>query len=127
AHVAGTTPLTGAGLVAAETSGNGAVSSFDAGQVAKYVVNPSACGGCGIAGQWRFFTQSSLGSTPIPSPYPTPPNALVSRSYASVSSSITGENWIGVLYGETSGNWNNTGARPVDSRQSTVGSGPEKE
>src|SRR6185503_1525888 len=129
AHVAGTSPLTGAALVAAETSGNGSVSSFDAGQVAKYVVNPSACGGCGIAGQWRFFTSPSLGPTAIPSPYPTPPNPLVSRSYASVTSSITFENWIGVLYGETSGNWTNTGARPVNSEQLTVNSeesGPER-
>ena len=52
----------------------------------------------------------------------------VSRAYASVSSSITGQDYSALLMGEVSGNWTNTGARPVGSRQLAVGSnssGPE--
>ncbi len=34
-----------------------------------------------------------------------------SRTYSSVTSNIAGEDYIGLLIGEVTGNWNNTGAR----------------
>ncbi len=115
-HVAGTLLLTTNNQkVTADVSNNGAVSSFDAGQVATFVASGSSPG---IAGQWRFF---------LP-PGPTFPVGAspTSRTYSSVTSSIAGEDYVGLLIGEVSGNWNNTGARPVGSRQLAVGGGPER-
>jgi len=89
-HVAGVSALTGNQLIVADVSGNGAISSFDAGQVARYAAGVS---GFGSTGNWIF----------------TPAN----RNYASVTGSITGEDFIALLMGEVSGNWTNTGARPV--------------
>jgi hypothetical protein len=102
-HVAGIGLLTGNALVAADVSGNNMVSSFDAAQIAKYVVNAPPFGN---AGQWRFYTVAN-----VPFPVGSTPT---SRSYSSISSSISGEDYTGLLIGEVSGNWTNTGARPVN-------------
>jgi len=88
-HVAGINILTGNQLTVADVSGNGAISSFDAGQIARFVAGSSPFGSTGT---WRF--------TPV------------NRSYASVTSNVTGEDYGALLMGEVSGNWNNTGARP---------------
>lgn len=89
-HVAGTSILTGNQLLVADVSNNGSISSFDAAQIANFVVSGS---NSGITGTWKF----------VP----------VSRSYASVGSSISGEDYTALLMGEVSGNWTNTGARPA--------------
>jgi glucose/arabinose dehydrogenase len=92
-HVTGIPPLLNANQrIAADTSGNGEVSSFDAAQIAQYVVSA----GGGHAGEWKFLPAS--------------------RNYASVTGSITGENYDAVLVGEVTGNWNNTGARAMINR-----------
>ncbi len=105
-HVAGTNLLNTTQKVVADVSDNNAVSSFDAGLIATYVVSgpPS-----GIAGTWKFF---------VP-PGPTFPvgSSPTSRIYESVTGSISGEDYIGLLIGDVSGNWTNTGARPVGSWQ----------
>jgi hypothetical protein len=88
-HVAATNTLSGNALIVADVSGNGVVSSFDAAQIARYVTSTPPFG---LAGTWKF----------VP----------VSRSYASVTGSIAGENFTALLMGEVSGNWTNTGARP---------------
>lgn len=90
-HVAGISTLTGNAFLVADVSNNGGVSSFDAAQIANYVVSG---GNPGTTGTWKF--------------------APVSRSYASVSSSISGEDYVALLMGEVSGNWTNTGARPAN-------------
>lgn len=88
--------LTGNQLLVADTSNNGTISSFDAAQVAGFsVANPPF----GLAGQWKFLP--------------------VSRTYASVTSSIAGEDYSALLMGEVTGNWTNTNARPAN--------GPERE
>ena len=96
--------------IAADASGNGQLSSFDAAQIAQYVVNGTG----GHASEWKFL----------------PANRL----YPSVTSPITGEDYSAILVGEVTGNWNNTGARAVrdDSIQATVElptlrTGPNKE
>jgi N-acetylneuraminic acid mutarotase len=101
-HVAGISPLTGNQLSVADVSGNGIVSSFDAANIAKYVV---ASPPYGITGNWRF--------------------SPVSRNYPSVTTTIAGEDYTALLFGEVSGNWTNTGARPIGSGQwqSTVEEG----
>ena len=96
-HVAGppNPQLTASQLIAADVSGNGIVSSFDAAMIAKYVAGPPyAAPGIGSTGTWKF--------------------SPVNRNYASVGSNITGEDYLGFLMGEVSGNWTNTGARPTN-------------
>lgn len=83
--VAGTITLTANQLIVADVSGNGSISSFDAAQVARFV---AAISGSGSTGEWRF----------------SPAN----RTYPSVTGSITGEDFVGLLMGEVSGNWTNS-------------------
>jgi uncharacterized delta-60 repeat protein len=99
-HVAGppNPQLTANQLVVADVSGNGSVTSFDAGMIAKFVAGPPyAAPGIGATGTWRFMPAS--------------------RNYASVTGGIGGEDYSALLMGEVSGNWMNTGARPVTDGQ----------
>ncbi len=111
-HVAGIELLTTNNQkVSADVSNNGAVSSFDAGQIATFVATGSSPG---IAGQWRFF---------LP-PGPTFPVGAspTSRTYSSVTSSIAGEDYIGLLIGEVSGNWAPGPLRPTGGGSRSVSS-----
>jgi hypothetical protein len=88
--------------IAAEVSGNGTISSFDAALIAQYVVglpNP------GNAGAWIF--------------------APSSRSYATVGS-LTGEDYSAILIGEVSGNWNASGAAALLSLNNSSPGGDER-
>jgi hypothetical protein len=67
---------------------------------------------------WKFFTVASV-------PFP-PGTTPTSRTYASVNSNIAGEDYTGLLIGEVSGNWTNTGARETETGQPTVGDGPTR-
>ncbi len=94
-------PLTGNQLVVADVSGSGVITSFDAGLIADYVVMLPPTGS---TGNWIF----------------NPP----SRSYPSVTTSISGEDYIALLMGEVSGDWNGTvSARPG---RDAVSGGPER-
>lgn len=102
-HVASTVVLsTNNQKVSADVSNNGSISSFDAGQIAIFVAS-GAGAGTGITGTWRFFLPPGpsfpVGASPT------------SRTYASVTGNLTGEDFVGILSGDVSGNWNNTGAR----------------
>ena len=101
-HVSGTNLLNTTQKVVADVSNNGVVSSFDAGQIATFVATGLSPG---IAGQWRFF---------VP-PGPTFPVAgsPTSRTYSSVTSNITGDDYVGLLIGEVTGNWTPSAARPA--------------
>ena len=81
-HVAGLQVLTGNQLIVADVSGNGTLSSFDSGQIARYTVGIS---GFGSSANWIF----------VP----------VNRTYSSVNSTISGEDFIALLMGDVSGNW----------------------
>ena len=85
-------------MVVADVSGNGSISSFDAAQVAKFVVTTPPFGSTGN----RVFTPAN-------------------NVHASVTTNISGEDYTGLLMGEVSGNWIDSGARPAPE------SGPEKE
>jgi uncharacterized delta-60 repeat protein len=81
-----------------DASGNGSVTSNDAALIAKFA---AGLGGAGNVGQWKFFV------TGAPSPLPTAPQTYSdSRTYASISSSLTGEDFVALLIGEASGSWN---------------------
>ena len=98
---------------AADTSGNGGITSNDAALIARFAAGLT---GTGNTGQWKFFV------TGAPSPLPTVPQAYDdSRTYASVTGNLTGEDFVGILVGEASGNWNPvTHPRTVNSGQWTV-------
>jgi plastocyanin len=89
-HAAGIIMLTGNQLVVADVSNNGIISSFDAAFVGRYVVGAPPFG---ITGNWKFNPAS--------------------KTYPSVDTSVTGEDYTALLMGEVSGNWANTAARPV--------------
>ncbi|MFN0278472.1 MAG: cohesin domain-containing protein [Pyrinomonadaceae bacterium] len=78
----------------ADVSGTGGISSFDAALVARHAV--ASASPAGSSGTWTF----------------TPVNS----TYSSVNSNITGEDYSAFLMGEVSGNWTDTGARTVDSK-----------
>ncbi len=102
-HVATTQPFTTDNQkVSADSSNNGVISSFDAGQIAVYVVSNTGPQ-TGTTGTWKFFVY----------PGPTFPVGAspTSRSYASVTEALINEDYVGILVGDVSGNWNNTGAR----------------
>jgi hypothetical protein len=86
-YVAGIIMLSDRQLVAADVSGNGTISSFDAAQIARYT---AAVPGSGSTGMWIFL----------------PAN----KTYASVTSTVAGEDYEALLMGEVSGNWTNTAA-----------------
>ncbi len=94
---------------AADVSGNGQVSSNDAALIARFA---AGLGGSGNTGQWKFFV------TGAPSPLPTPPQTYDdSRTYSSVVGDLAGEDYVGLLLGEVSGNWNPAvHPRPTDAR-----------
>lgn len=94
-HVAGVNPLNGTQLVVADVSANGSVSSLDAGMIAKFVAGPPyVAPGIGTTATWKFNP--------------------VSRTYSTVSGSVTGEDYTAFLMGDVSGNWTDSGTRPAD-------------
>jgi hypothetical protein len=105
-HVAGAPypRLTGNQLIVADTSGNGSITSFDAALVAQYVVgNPSQ----GSTGNWIFIPAS--------------------RNYSSVNGDNPNQDYSALLMGEVSGDWTNSGARPVSStQQESAAGGPQR-
>jgi subtilisin-like proprotein convertase family protein len=111
-HVASTMLLTtDIQKVTADVSGNGIISSNDAAKIAQFVaslpVSPP-----NLTGTWQFY---------LP-PGPTFPVGAspTSRTYASVTGNLSGEDYVGILFGEVTGNWNNTGARPENSGEPVV-------
>jgi hypothetical protein len=102
-HVAGVNVLTGNQFIVADVSRNGTLSSFDAGQIARYVAGVT---GFGSTGNWIF--------------------SPVNRSYASVTSNITSEDYSALLMGEVTGNWIPSAARPIGNKRLSEGSGPER-
>jgi hypothetical protein len=114
AHVTGITTLSGNALIAADVTNNGIINSFDAAQIARFVTSTPPFGS---AGTWKFFTVPN-----IPFPVGATPT---SRTYPSLTSNLAGQNYTAILMGEVSGNWNNTGARPISNQQLGVGRRPE--
>lgn len=103
-HVAGTVFFTNNNQkVSADVSGNNVISSNDAAQIARFVTGLGAP--IGSTGLWRFFV------APGPS-FPVGASPT-SRTYASVTSNIAGEDYIGLLIGEVTGNWVPSAAKPV--------------
>jgi len=106
-HVTGISLLTNDDQrVSADVTGNNAISSQDAARIAQFVAGASPLPLPNLSGQWRFF---------VP-PGPTFPvgSSPTSRTYASVTSNITGDDYVGLLIGEVTGNWNPTAARHSD-------------
>lgn len=80
---AGLFSLTANQQIAADSSNNGTVSSFDAAQIARYSAGFNT--NVGITGQWKFVPAS--------------------RNYPSLSGNLSGENYDAILVGDVTGNW----------------------
>jgi len=95
-HVAGTNTFTNDNQrVTADVTNNGTLSSNDAAQIARFVAGLGPP--IGLTNQWRFFLP--------PGPMFPVGVSPTSRTYASVTSSISGQDYVGLLIGEVSGNW----------------------
>jgi len=92
-HVVGIELLMGNQLIVADVSGNGTISSFDAANIAAFV---TGLNNFGSTGNWVFM----------------PAN----RFYPSVTSTLTGEDFIALLMGDVSGNWTDQGGRTTGAR-----------
>lgn len=106
-HVAGVSILTtDIQKVSADVSGNGSLSSNDAAQIARFVAGLGPP--IGNTNTWQFY---------VP-PGPTFPVGAspTTRSYPSVTSNITGEDFVGLLIGDVTGNWVPSAARPIEDR-----------
>jgi hypothetical protein len=92
--VVGSYTLTGNQPIVADVSGNGTVTSFDAALIARYRVSLP---GSGSTGNWIFQP--------------------VSYGPSTVYANISGENYVALLMGDVTGNWNDptseTGGRPA--------------
>jgi hypothetical protein len=84
-------------LVVADVSGNGTISSFDAAEVAKYVIGMPPFGS---SGNWIF--------------------SPINRVYPSVTSSFSGQDYSALLMGEVSGNWLDNGGRVNDGAEKSA-------
>ncbi len=110
-HVAGTLLIaTDRQKIAADSSNNGTLSSNDAALIARFVSGLGAP--IGITNTWRFFVPSVSQPTFPVGASPT------TRSYTDPIGVQTGQDFIGILVGETTGNWTATAARSAR--------GPEK-
>ncbi|HEX9927083.1 MAG TPA: PKD domain-containing protein [Pyrinomonadaceae bacterium] len=100
-HVAsggfGTNALNANQQLAADTNNSGDVTSFDATQILRYVAANGTTANTGHVGNWRF------------SPAP--------RSYNSVFSPITNQNYEAVIVGEINGNWSPTGSEIISGNE----------
>ena len=82
-HIVGLTTLNASQQIAADTTGNGAISSLDAAYIAQFIAsiaNP------GITGRWKFLPASRL--------------------YPNVQSNQTNQDYSAILVGDVTGNWN---------------------
>jgi hypothetical protein len=86
-HVAagGNGILTDNQRIAADINNSGGVTAFDATQILRFVAAGGSTSSAGDAGNWKFV--------------------LSSRSYGSVTSSISGQNYDGILVGDVNGSW----------------------
>ncbi|HEY0545790.1 MAG TPA: cohesin domain-containing protein [Pyrinomonadaceae bacterium] len=82
-HVVGLITLNATQQTVGDVSGTGGLTSFDAALIARYVV---ALPNSGSAGSWRF--------TPV------------NRSYPNVNTNSSGQDYVALLMGDVSGNWN---------------------
>jgi hypothetical protein len=103
AHVSGTPLLPTTALrMAADVTGNGTISSTDASYVSNYVVSTTPVGSTGT---WSLFLPGSV-------PWP-PGDYTVCHEHNSVSGDIDGDDFVGILYGDVSGDWITSDGRPA--------------
>ncbi|MBK8467480.1 MAG: choice-of-anchor J domain-containing protein [Chloracidobacterium sp.] len=105
-HVSGVSLIpTARQLISADVTNNGALSSTDAAQIARFVSGLGAP--VGLTGQWRFFVPGVSQPTFPVGASPT------TRSYTDPIGVQTGQDYIGILVGEVTGNWAAGPLRPA--------------
>jgi len=106
-HVVGLISLTANQRLAADVSGNGSLSSFDSARIAQFSV--------GLISQFAVAQQNGSDWVFVPTPQ-AEPNALAiapfppsgvrgSIQYSPIIESAENQDFLGVLYGDVSGNW----------------------
>lgn len=90
-YSSGLVTLTDDQLIAADASGNGSVTSQDAARIAQFAAGITVAG---VTGQWKF--------------------SPASRTYGSVSTDLTGQNFNAILVGDVTGNWTAASSRAED-------------
>ncbi|MBK8467291.1 MAG: VCBS repeat-containing protein [Chloracidobacterium sp.] len=111
-HVSGISLLPTPVRNIADVSGNGVISSTDAAKIAQFVVGlPSTPPN--LSGTWQFFV------APGPSTFPAG-EYPEETSYPLVTESITGQDYVGILFGEVTGNWNAALPRPAQGGEGSV-------
>ena len=97
-HIVGLTTLNATQQAAARVSGGTVLTTFDAGLIARWIVGISAGGN--QTGQWKF--------TPV------------NRTYASIASDLTGQDYSALLMGDVSGDWTPPASRSLAPERSTL-------
>lgn len=105
-HVVGLISLTPGQRLAADVTGNGSLSSLDSARIAQFSVGlisrfPVAL----LNGDWAFVPvpQAEPYASPI---YPFPPGGLRGHvQYTPIVESAENQDFLGVLFGDVSGNW----------------------
>jgi hypothetical protein len=82
-HLVSTVTLDAFQQIAGDATGNGTLSSLDAARIQQFLV--SQPGSPNLSGQWRFIPAE--------------------REYAGLTSNLPNENFVGILIGEVTGNW----------------------
>jgi hypothetical protein len=105
-HVVGSgIPFSAVQTFVADVSGSGSITSLDAAMIAMFVAGPPYTGpGPGNTGMWSF------------APLAITHNLIIGT---------VNDNFNVYIMGEVTGNWKNTGTRPIGSRRLAVGGGPE--
>jgi len=107
-HEVETYSLTPYQQIAADVTGNGDPTSYDASYILRYCVGSVTT--FPVGSDWTFVPHDYPIDT---STWATAPN---SRSYTPLDSSQLDQDYIGILYGDVSGNW----ARPVNGSSNVI-------
>ena len=102
-HAVGAMPLTPYQKIAADVTGNGQVGPFDASYILRYFVGAETQFPTGK--DWMFVP------TAFAITHANWPNAPDSSSYTPLNTNLPEEDYVGIVYGDVSGNW--PGAPPA--------------
>ncbi len=106
-HVVGLITLTPRQRLAADASGNGTLTSFDSARIAQFSVGLIAQLPVAVfnGSDWAFFPAPQSEPNLFVAD-PSPPGAIQGRTeYRPIVESAENQDFLGVLYGDVSGNW----------------------
>jgi hypothetical protein len=118
--------LTPAQTLAADVSGNGGISALDSAYIAQFVV--------GLIGQFPVATRLGSDWFFVPTPFPVPNQSVQppipatgvagSISYDPLVATAAGQDYLGGLFGDVSGNWTPPIVAPISAAAPAVSTAP---